>query len=192
MDKNIFEEILTFIDSNKFGHKNKIGEFKYIDIKDLGNNIKDNTISEIGAKKRVNTLNIIKNSEIKHKKLISGQKELLNLFDDLSNIILTDKTLKSESQEDKNEENENENDYYYYENQNKTIYQNKIIKKINDDLDEIIDKSRSFEDQIELLKKLEGLKGYWPYNDYDDKELKSKYFKIKLADMSNEINEKFI
>ena len=88
MDKNIFEEILTFIDSNKFGHKNKIGEFKYIDIKDLGNNIKDNTISEIGAKKRVNTLNIIKNSEIKHKKLISGQKELLNLFDDLSNIIL--------------------------------------------------------------------------------------------------------
>ena len=50
MDKNIFEEILTFIDSNKFGHKNKIGEFKYIDIKDLVN-IKDNTISKIDAKK---------------------------------------------------------------------------------------------------------------------------------------------
>ena len=29
-----------------------------------------------------------------------------------------------------------------------------------------------------------------PYNDYDDIELKSKYFKIKLADMSNEIDEK--
>ena len=71
------------------------------------NNIKDNTISEIDAKKRLNTLNIIKNSEIKHKRLIPGQKELLNLFDDLSNIILTDKTLKSESQEDKNEEKEN-------------------------------------------------------------------------------------
>ena len=28
------------------------------------------------------------------------------------------------------------------------------------------------------------------YNDYDDKELKSKYFKIQLADMSNEIDEK--
>ena len=71
------------------------------------NNIKDNTISEIDVKKRLNTLNIIKNSEIKHKRLIPGQKELLNLFDDLSNIILTDKTLKSESQEDKNEEKEN-------------------------------------------------------------------------------------
>ena len=128
------------------------------------NNIKDNTISEIDAKKRLNTLNIIKNSEIKYKRLIPGQKELLNLFDDLSNIILTDKTLKSESQEDKNEENENENenedDYYDYENQNKTIDQNKIIKGLNDVLDEITDKSKSFEKQIKSLKKREDLNGY--------------------------------
>ena len=94
MDKNKFKEILTIIDSNKFGHKNKIGEFKNIDIKDLVNNIKGNTISEIDAKKRLNTLNIIKISEIKHKRLIPGQKELLNLFDDLYDTIFTDKTLK--------------------------------------------------------------------------------------------------
>ena len=50
MDKNKFKEILTIIDSNKSGHKNKIGEFKYNDIKDLINNIKDNTNSEIDAK----------------------------------------------------------------------------------------------------------------------------------------------
>ena len=67
--------------------------------------------------------------------------------------------------------------------------QNKIIKNLNDLLDKIIDKSKSFEDQIELLKK-EDLKGYWPYDNYDDKELKSKYFEIQLADMSNEIDEK--
>ena len=48
LDKNKFKEILTIIDSNKLGHKNKIGDFKYIDTKDLVNNIKDNTISEIG------------------------------------------------------------------------------------------------------------------------------------------------
>ena len=29
-----------------------------------------------------------------------------------------------------------------------------------------------------------------PYDDYDDKELKSKYFKIELAKMSNDIDEK--
>ena len=52
IDKNKFEKILAIIDSNKFNYKNKIGEFKYIDIKDLVNNIKNNTISEIDAKKK--------------------------------------------------------------------------------------------------------------------------------------------
>ena len=64
------------------------------------------------------------------------------------------------------------------------------IKGKNDNLDEIIDKLKSFEEQIKSLKKLEGLKGYWPYNDFGDKELKFKYFKIELADMSNEIDKK--
>ena len=67
----------------------------------------------------------------------------------------------------------------------------KIIKENNGNLDKIIDKSKSFEEQIELLKKLEDLNEYWYYKDYNDKELKSKYFKIKLADMSNKIDEKF-
>ena len=43
--------ILIIIDTNKFGYKKKIGEFKYIDNKDLVNNIRNNTISEIDAKK---------------------------------------------------------------------------------------------------------------------------------------------
>ena len=60
MDKNKFKKILTIIDSNKFRHKNKIGDFKYIDIKDLVNNIKDNKIGEKDPKKRLNTLNLIK------------------------------------------------------------------------------------------------------------------------------------
>ena len=34
------------------------------------------------------------------------------------------------------------------------------------------------------------MKIYSPHKDYDDKELKYKYFKIKLADMSNENDEK--
>ena len=47
-------------------------------------NIRNNAISEIDAKKRLNTLNIIRNSETKDKRVIPGQKELLNsfLFDD--------------------------------------------------------------------------------------------------------------
>ena len=56
---------------------------------------------------------------------------------------------------------------------------NIIIKEIDDNFDEIIDKLKSFEDQIKSLKTLKTLKGYWPYKDFRDKELKSKYFKKK-------------
>ena len=56
-----------------------------------------------------------------------------------------------------------------------------MIKNLNDSLDEIIDQSKSFKDQIESIKELEDLKEYLPYKDYDDKELKSKYFKTQLA-----------
>ena len=50
-DKNKFKNSLAIVDSNKFGYKNKTGEFKYIDIKDLEINIENNTLSEISAKK---------------------------------------------------------------------------------------------------------------------------------------------
>ena len=65
------------------------------------NNIKNNTISEIDAKKSLNTLNKIKNAEIKYKRLIPKQKELLNLFNDFLDTVLTDATLMSSK--DKNE-----------------------------------------------------------------------------------------
>ena len=74
------------------------------------NNIENNTISEIFAKKGLNTLNKLKNAGIiKQKKRIREQKVLLNLFNDLLDIILTDKKLKSESQEDENEKENDEN-----------------------------------------------------------------------------------
>ena len=125
---------------------------KYTGIKDLVNNIKNNTTNEIDAKKDLNALNEIKKTEIiKYKKRTPGHKKLLNLFNKLLNIILTDKTSESqenekvESKKEENEyedyENENKNDDYDYENENKndnydyeyeddeTTDQNKIIKK---------------------------------------------------------------
>ena len=79
------------------------------------NNIRNNTISEIDAKKLLNTLKKIKNAEIKDKRLIPGQRKLLNLFDNLFDIILTDNPLESESQENKNE-NKDEDYENKYEN----------------------------------------------------------------------------
>ena len=82
-DKNKFNEILTTIDSNKFNHKNKIGKLKFNVINNLVNNIKNNTINEAHAKQKLNALNEIKKAEIKGKCLITNQKILLNLFDEL-------------------------------------------------------------------------------------------------------------
>ena len=80
-DKNKFKNILAIIDSNKFNYRHKIGEFNYIDIKDLVNNIKNNTINEMSTKKDLNTLNELQNTEItKQRKRTPKQKELLNLF----------------------------------------------------------------------------------------------------------------
>ena len=114
VDRNKSKKMLSIIDSNKFNYKNKIGEFKYIDIKDVVNDNRNNTISETDAKKDLNTLNEIKNAEIiKYKRRHSKQKEWLNLFNDLLDTVVTDKTLKSKSQKDNTlisskDENENE------------------------------------------------------------------------------------
>ena len=59
--------------------------------------------------------------------------------------------MSSNKDDDENEnDNENENDDDETMSQNE---KNIRIKNINETLDEIIDKSKSFEDQIKLIKK---------------------------------------
>ena len=69
-DKNKFNKILTTIDSINFNRKNIIGKFKFNDINNLINNIKNNTISETDIKKKINKLNEMKKIEAKGKRLI--------------------------------------------------------------------------------------------------------------------------
>ena len=71
-------------------------------------------------------------------------------------------------------------------NQNNNI----IIKQLNDSLDKIIDKPKSFKDQIISIRKVENLNEYYFINDYGDKELESKIFQLKLACLSNIIDKK--
>ena len=70
------------------------------------------------------------------------------------------------------------------------IKKNKIIKKLNDHFDKMIDKSKSFEDHIESLEKEENLEECSFINYFDDKELESKIFKLKLLHLSNIIDKK--
>ena len=58
-----------------------------------------------------------------------------------------------------------------------------IIEGLSNNIDELIDQSKLFEDQIESLKKLEDLKEYWFMKDFDDIQLKFKTFKLKLENV---------
>ena len=77
---------------------------------------------------------------IKYKKRSPKQKELLNLFNDLLDVISTDKTLMS-SKDEKEKEDENENkkeNKNENEDDGETMSQNEKnirIKNINDNLD---------------------------------------------------------
>ena len=64
------------------------------------------------------------------------------------------------------------------------------IKKLNDHFDKMIDKSKSLEDQIKSLEKVENLDEYYFINDFDEKGLKSKIFKLKLAYLLKIIDKK--
>ena len=203
-DKNKFNKILTTIDNNNFNHKNKIGKLKFNDINNLINNIKNNTISEADTKKKTNELNEIKKAEIKCKRLNTGQKILLSLFDDLLKTILNDSNNNSNGNNNENEsENKNVND-----NDNKIVNEdNNVnddddydgdddhgeqyykIKQINNNFKEI-DETKSFEGQIDILKKTPWLNDYWYIKYYEDnKEANLRLFKLKLAHILNDVED---
>ena len=66
---------------------------------------------------------------------------------------------------------------------------NNVTKQLNDSLDEIIDKSKSFEDQIKSIRKVQNLNKHCYMEGYGDKKLEFKIFKLKLAHLSKEIDE---
>ena len=122
------------------------------EIINLINNIKNNTISEIHAKENLNALNKIKKTEIKNKRHISNQKKLLVLFNKLLDTILTEDNNNNNSvnnnKNNDNDNNDNDNDNEC-ESESENDYK---IKQINNYF-KMIDESKSFEDQIKIIKK---------------------------------------
>ena len=123
--------------------------------------------------------------------VIESRDQCINLKDAIDLILDF-----NENEYENKYENEDEDDYYENENEDENenkdedeTMSQKIIKNLNDNLDEIIDKSKSFEEQIKSLRKVENIIDYCHYEDYGDKELKFKYFKIELAHFSNIIDE---
>ena len=101
-------------------------------------------------------------------------------------------SLKDESENDNDNDNDEDNDnddHNDNDNDNDNENENNMIKQLNYSLDKIIDKSKSFEDQIKSIRKVENLNEYCFINDYGDKELEFKIFKLKLAHLSNIIDK---
>ena len=100
-----------------------------------------------------------------------------------NNINESDSNNKNESKNE-NENgtvnmNENEN-----ENENNSDDEQYEIKQINNDFEKI-DETKSFKDQIEILKEIPDLNDYWYYE--DNKDINLKIFKLKLAIVFNDL-----
>ena len=181
-DKNKFNKILTILFNNNFNHKNKVGKFKFNDIDNLINNIKSNTISKANTKKKINELSETKKVETKGKRLTDSQKTLLSLFDD-SKTIFNNNNNSNNNESDSNNKNENENvneNVNVNENENENVNENEnenenvnenenenesddgqyYLEQINNNFKKI-DETKSFKDQIDILKEIPDLNDYW-------------------------------
>ena len=130
------------------------------DINNLVKDIKNNTISEALTKQKLNAQNEIKKAETKNKRLINGKKILLSLTDDLIETIFNNNNNNNNNNSNNNSNNNNNNN----ENHNESVKDNDVHDD-NDDHDEeyykikqinnwfkTIDKTKSFEQQTEILK----------------------------------------
>ena len=153
------------------------------------NNIKNNTISKANAKKEINELNEIKKVETKGKRLIKSQQNLLSLFDDLK-AIFNNNNNSNNNESDSNNKNENENENVNEnENENERDDGQYYLEQLNNNFKEI-DETKSFKDQIDILKKIPDLNDYWYIEYYEDnKDINLRLFKLKFAHIFNDVDD---
>ena len=120
---------------------------------------------------------------------MSSKDENEKLKDQKEKLKEENKKPKEEKENENENVNENDVTLMWSNEDDETMRENKI-KELNDYLDEKIDKSKSFEDQTESLENVENPEEYYFINNFHDKVLKFKIFKLKLAHLSNEIDKK--
>ena len=116
------------------------------------NNIKNNTVSEADTKKKINKLNEIKKVETIDKRLIDSQKILLKLFDDLVKAISNNGNNKIVNEDNNINANHNVNDNDRDDDYDSDNDDKNTVKQIDNSFKKI-DETKSFEDQIDILKK---------------------------------------
>ena len=172
IDKKLFEQIFSHI------------------LEKLANKLKTTT------NKEQNQI-IVENIDQNRNKLYEQQKgeyviqtndQIIDLIDAIDLILDFN---KNENENVNENDNVSDKTLMSSENDDETMSQNEI-KKLNDHFDKMIDKSKSFEDQIKSFKKVEILDEYYSINYFDYKELKSKIFKLKLAHLTKSYLNKYL
>ena len=118
------------------------------------------------------------------------------MFDDLLKTIFNESKNESESESESVNENESVSESES-ENENKNENENEnesddgqyFLKQINNNFKKI-NETKLLEDQINVLKKVPNLNGYW-YNEYyeDNKYINIRLFKLKLAHVLNDVDD---
>ena len=146
-------------------------------------------ISATDAKQKLNALDKIRKVETKNKRLISSQKILLNLFDDLLKTIFNNNSNNNKNDNESVNDNENVRDHESVSNYDSDDEEYYKIKQINDRF-KTIDEIKTFEEQIEILKTKDFLDEYWHDEYYHgNKELNTTIFKAKVALILNDIEK---
>ena len=135
---------------------------------------------------------------------MDNQKTLLSLFDDLKTVFNENKNesvnvnesesvneneSENESEKENESVNESENESVNEnENENKSDDGQYYLEKINNTFKET-NETKSFKDQIDILKKIPDL-GDYCYNEYyeDNKDINLRLFKLKLAHILNDVD----
>ena len=88
-----------------------------------------------------------------------------------------------------NNDNDDNDDNDYDNNDDDDDDDNITVKEITNNFKKI-DETKSFEDQIDILKKIPWLNDYW-YMDYyeDNKETNLRLFKLKFAHIFNDVDD---
>ena len=122
------------------------------------------------------------------------------MFDDLKTIFNSNNNSNNNKSDNNNNKNENENKI---ENENKNVNENENKNENKDEkddkqyyLDQInnnfqkVDETKSFKDQIDVLKEIPDLDDYWHIKYYEhNKEINLRLFKLKLAHIFNYVDD---
>ena len=111
------------------------------------------------------------------------------MFDDLKTIFNNNKN-SNNNESDSNTKNENENDNENVnENENEDDDGQHYLEQINNNFKKI-DETKSFKDQIDMLKEIPDLNNYWYIEYYEDnKDINLRLFKLKLAHIFNDVDD---